>query len=369
MFTSIVIVIVVIYVFGYAGMIIYDLFLKKEPVEFMPKPKDVEIDISDEAGQFKPITVGNDEPKAQSVKSEMLKATRKADENEDNHSITEEEKKTIENASKSPNGGSDIRENIEVSFGSSHTIPSETNFGAAAKANPSERKPTDDIGPRPTDAETQKRIQELVRIKRQEILAEEMTVASAAQDEQKRKEYETLGDTAEEERRKNSEDRQPEVPKDTTEAKSSDPNVRIVEPEQPHSSQVSNTAGKELSKGKNPSKSDSQEKTSAKTSPSKKPRTPKPPKQPEFRSDAYFDILKVQIDDSKQQTKLQGAQTAEQVSKEAKQVSLDEAQMTLRQINNLWEKKESEYVPDEDELQAIEKSERSNREAPPEFNI
>ena len=38
MFTSIVIVIVVIYVFGYAGMIIYDLFLKKEPVEFMPKP-------------------------------------------------------------------------------------------------------------------------------------------------------------------------------------------------------------------------------------------------------------------------------------------------------------------------------------------
>lgn len=79
--------------------------------------------------------------------------------------------------------------------------------------------------------------------------------------------------------------------------------------------------------------------------------------------------MKVQIDDSKQQTKLQGAQTAEQVSKEAKQVSLDEAQMTLRQINNLWEKKESEYVPDEDELQAIEKSERSNREAPPEFNI
>ena len=50
-FTSIVIVIVVIYVFGYAGMIVYDLFLKKEPVEFMPKPKDVDIDISDEAGR------------------------------------------------------------------------------------------------------------------------------------------------------------------------------------------------------------------------------------------------------------------------------------------------------------------------------
>ena len=67
MFTSIVIVIVVIYVFGYAGMIIYDLFLKKEPVEFMPKPKDVEIDISDEAGQFKPIAVEKSEPKQPSV--------------------------------------------------------------------------------------------------------------------------------------------------------------------------------------------------------------------------------------------------------------------------------------------------------------
>ena len=369
-FTSIVIVIVVIYVFGYAGMIIFDLFFKKDPVEFMPKPKDVEIDISDEAGQFKLITVGNDEPKAQPVKSEMLKATRKADENEDNHSITEEEKKAVENASKPSNIKNDMKWNVEVSFEPSPTTPSETNIGSEVKGSPSERKPTDDIEPRPTDAETQKRIQELVRIKRQEILAEEMTIASAAQDEQIRIESETVGNIVGEDRSKDSENRQSEVSKDTAdEAKPSDPDVRIVEPEQPHSPQVSNAEGEELSKGKNPSKSDFQEKTSAKPAPAKKPRPPKPLKQPEFRSDAYFDILKVQIDDSKQQTKLQGAQTAEQVSKEAKQVSLDEAQMTLRQINNLWEKKELERVPDEDERQAIEKSERSNREAPPEFNI
>lgn len=68
-FTSIVIVIVVLYVLGYAGMIVFDLFIKKDPVEFMPKPKDVDIDISDEAGQFKPIAVGKTElqqPAAQS---------------------------------------------------------------------------------------------------------------------------------------------------------------------------------------------------------------------------------------------------------------------------------------------------------------
>ena len=148
-----------------------------------------------------------------------------------------------------------------------------------------------------------------------------------------------------------------------------DPEVHIVGFEHTVSPKVSDTACKEAFKEKTPSESNSKDGTTRRTAHARKPRPPKPKKQPEFHSDAYFDILKVQIDDSKQHTKLQGAQTAEQVSNEAKQVSLDEAQMTLRQINNLWEKKESERVPDEDELQAIEKSERSNREAPPEFNI
>ena len=329
-------------------MIIFDLFFKKDPVEFMPKPKDVDIDISDEAGQFKPIAVGNDEPKTQPVMNGMPKVTRTGETDTDSHSITEEKMKTIANASKSAKDGSEMMGNIEVSSMPSPTTPSETILGSESKASPSDRKPNDDIEPRPTDAETQKRIRELVRIKRQEILAEEMAVASAAQDEQNRKKSETVEYTAEEKKGKDSEDLKSEVSKDTTDVKPSDPDVRIVESEQ------------SLFKNFEPSKA---------AKPAKAPRHPKPPKQPEFRSDAYFDILKVQIDDSKQQTKLQGAQTAEQVSKEAKQVSLDEAQMTLRQINNLWEKKESERVLDEDELQAIEKSERSNREAPPEFNI
>lgn len=100
-FTSIVIVIVFVYVFGYAGMIIFDLFFKKDPVEFMPKPKDVDIDISDEAGQFKPIAVGNDEPKTQPVMNGMPKVTRTAETDTDSHSITEEKMKAIANASKS----------------------------------------------------------------------------------------------------------------------------------------------------------------------------------------------------------------------------------------------------------------------------
>ena len=70
--SSIVIILVVLLVLDYTGMIIHDLFIKKDPMEFMPKPKDVEIDISDEAGQFKPIVVEKSEPKQPSVPSSRL---------------------------------------------------------------------------------------------------------------------------------------------------------------------------------------------------------------------------------------------------------------------------------------------------------
>ena len=325
MFTSIVIVIVVIYVFGYAGMIIYDLFLKKEPVEFMPKPKDVEIDISDEAGQFKPIAVEKYEPKQPSVTAQSTS------------SHTPEE---IVTAHPIADGESSGKDNGEQS--APPPPPSATPFGSDDAK--SEGKTSEDFGPRPTDAETQKRINELVKLRRGEMLTDEMTA---------------------------SKDDSPSAPENTKvkEPESSAQNVRIIGPEHTVSPDVSDAVGKEFSKEKTPSGANFKEATPPTPVPTKKARPPKPPKQPEFHSDAYFDILKVQIDDTKQHTKLQGAQTAEQVSKEAKRVSPDDAEMALRQITSLWEKKESERVPDEDERQAIEKSERSNREAPPQFNI
>ena len=357
-FTSIVIGVIVVYVLVYAGMIVYDLFLKKEPVEFMSKPKDVDIDISDEAGQFKPITVGKDEPKHQPAT-----AQRPTDQKPD---------EGIAAAQSNTDGqieGSSEEQKSATASAEPHS-PSATPF--QSDNDNTEGKPSDDIEPLPTDAETKKRINELVKLKRREILAEEMTALTEAWDdnEPNKEGAGTEKSTQNVETDEPTEDKTAEVKKEPSDAvEPYDLEVRFIGPEPTVSPEVSNAEGEELSKGKNPSKSDFQEKTSAKPAPAKKPRPPKPLKQPEFRSDAYFDILKVQIDDSKQQTKLQGAQTAEQVSKEAKQVSLDEAQMTLRQINNLWEKKESERVLDEDELQAIEKSERSNREAPPEFNI
>ena len=307
-------------------MIIHDLFIKKDPAEFMPKPKDVEIDISDEAGQFKPITVEKSEPKQQPAAAQSSSVPKSDEEIVTARPIADGE----------PSG----KDNGEQS--APPPPPSATPFGSDDAK--SEGKTSEDFGPRPTDAETQKRINELVKLRRGEMLTDEMTASM---------------------------DDSPSAPENTKvkDPESSAQNVRIIGPEHTVSPDVSDAVGKESSKEKTPSGANFKEATPPTPVPTKKARPPKPPKQPEFHSDAYFDILKVQIDDTKQHTKLQGAQTAEQVSKEAKRVSPDDAQMALRQITSLWEKKESERVPDEDERQAIEKSERSNREAPPQFNI
>ena len=333
-FTSIVIIVVVLYVLGYTGMIIHDLFIKKDPAEFMPKPKDVEIDISDEAGQFKPITVEKSEPKQPSVTAQSTS------------SHTPEE---IVTAHPIADGESSGKADGEQS---APPPPSATPFESDDAK--SEGKTSEDLGPRPTDAETQKRINELVKLRRGEMLTDEMTASK--------------DDSPSASGHKTAEVK--ERPTDGVEP--NELNVRIIGSEHTVSPNVSDAVGKESSKEKNPSGANFKEATPPTSAPAKKSRPakpPKPPKQPEFHSDAFFDILKVQIDDTKQHTKLQGAQTAEQVSKEAKRVSPDDVQMALRQITSLWEKKESERVPDEDERQAIEKSERSNREAPPQFNI
>ena len=310
-------------------MIIHDLFIKKDPAEFIPKPKDVEIDISDDAGQFKPITVEKSEPKQQPAAAQSSSVPKSDEEIVTARPIADGE----------PSGKSDGEQSAPP------FPPSVTPFGSDDAK--SDGMTSEDFGPRPTDAETQKRINELVKLRRGEMLTDEMTA---------------------------SKDDSPSAPENTKvkDPESSAQNVRIIGPEHTVSPDVSDAVGKESSKEKAPSGANFKEATPPTSAPDKKSRPakpPKPPKQPEFHSDAYFDILKVQIDDTKQYTKLQGAQTAEQVSKEAKRVSPDDAQMALRQITSLWEKKESERVPDEDERQAIEKSERSNREAPPQFNI
>ena len=333
-FTSIVIVIVVIYVFGYAGMIIYDLFLRKDPVEFMPKPKDVEIDISDEAGQFKPITVELDKQKIQPAVLE--KSVAHADEEATDRK-----------------GVPDIGQNNQAVNAAVSSPSSQPKSKEEQNAKQPEHGSTDDIEPRVTDVETKKRINELVRIRRQEILSEHVSAATDAKEKDNPK-----ADAGNNSAKENDKGVKEKVEKESS-GLSTDPKVRIVEPGQSSSPDVADTIGQMSSTTSTPSRPPKVNKS---------PKPFKPPKQPEHHNDAHFD-LKVAIDRAKQHTKLQGARTAEQVSEEAKCAFIDETLMVLKQIDSDWEIIEQSRVIDEDDQQAIDKAAMESREAPPQFNI
>ena len=248
-------------------MIIHDLFIKKDPAEFMPKPKDVEVDISDEAGQFKPITVEKSEPRQQSATA-LSTSSHAPEEIVTAHPIADGES----------SGKADGEQSAPP------PPPSATPFGSDDAK--SDGKTSEDFGPRPTDAETQKRINELVKLRRGEMLTDEMT---ASKDDSPSASGHKTAEVKE---------------KPTDGVEPNELNVRIIGPEHTVSPDVSDAVGKESSKEKTPSGANFKEATQPTPVPTKKARPPKPPKQPEFHSDAYFDILKVQIDDTKQHTKL-----------------------------------------------------------------
>ena len=77
-FTSIMTLLCVAYIFVYAGMIVYDLFLAKEAVDMTPKMDEQEIDISEEAMMFSPVMIkkdGKEKSLVASVASELTRMT------------------------------------------------------------------------------------------------------------------------------------------------------------------------------------------------------------------------------------------------------------------------------------------------------
>ena len=77
-FTTVMTFLCVSYIFVYAGMIAYDLFLSKEAVDMTPKVEEQEIDISDEAKTFHPVMIekeGKEKSLVASIASELSKMT------------------------------------------------------------------------------------------------------------------------------------------------------------------------------------------------------------------------------------------------------------------------------------------------------
>lgn len=296
----------------YLAMIIHDIYFVKDAEEFMPKPEEVEVDISDEAGQFQPILIDKDAPPktarpVQEVKAEQSQPMNKAEQpketdTNDQPIVSAPKKKDKEKA--------EDKEKSKDKEKSDEGDNDKTKVPAAQADNVSE--------PVVADEEARKRIQELVRIRRNQIHAEELAAA------------------------RNKSEQQPEVGVETPGQKDADT------PASKSASVVYVSTDDD----------DTPKSTSSKSKQIKKQR-PIP---------AYF-YYKTKV--VAQDTVYCGGQTAEKLSKEVKRVSADQVELVTRMIDSEWE--ETDAKPrelDEDEKIAIEMAkQRSPKHDVPTFNF
>lgn len=279
----------------YLAMIIHDIYFVKDAEELMPKPEEVEVDISDEAGQFQPIFIDKDAaPKTakpvQEVKAGQPRQTNTADQpkvaNETDHPIVSAPKEKDKNEAENKEKNKDKKKSNE-----DHND----------KAKTSAVQPDNVLEPVIADKEARKRIQELVRIRRQQMHAEEL---AAAKEKSKQ---------------------QPEV---------------VVETQEHKAENTSTSASPVVYISADDD--DTPKATSSKSMPTKKQR-PIP---------AYF-YYKAKV--APQDTVYCGGQTAETLSEEVKRVSADKVEIITKMIDSEWE--ETDAKPrelDEDEKIAIE---------------
>ena len=279
----------------YLAMIIHDIYFVKDAQELMPKPEEVEVDISDEAGQFQPILIDKDAPPktakpVQEAKAEQSQPTNTAVQlketgTNDQPIVSAPKKKDKEEA--------EDKEKSTDKEKSDEDDNDKTKASAAQACYVSE--------PVVADEEARKRIQELVRIRREQIHAEEL---AAAEEKSKQR---------------------PKVVVETQEHKAENTSTSA-------SPVVYISADDE----------DTPKSTSSKSKHTKKQR-PIP---------AYF-YYKTKV--VAQDTVYCGGQTAEKLSEEVKRVSADKVEMITRMIDSEWEKTDARPRElDEDEKIAIE---------------
>lgn len=304
-------------------MICYDLFIKKDPADLLPKVEDEEVDISDEVGQFQPILIEKDDRPNDRKKNEAAQ-------------------KPVQDGKENGNGAK------------AGTASSEgTTAAATFDEEVSNRKSLSDTGPKEADEEEKKRIKELVALKRQELLAEQMADETESSKGENHSESEkpkpTETDTA-------------ETPKNNENNK---PKEAVKESEQPKSKRETIQA---QATRQHTADTKQEPKPPATRPPvAKSEKTYKPPKvkmvkpekpRPELVS---FELLSVEIDDDARKTKLCGAKTAEKVHEEFNSLPLDEILKHTAGIAKLIKDRKSKRELDEAEIEAIERSKAQNR--------
>lgn len=290
----------------YLAMIIHDIYFVKDAEELMPKPEELEVDISDEAGQFQPILIDKDAPPktakpVQEVKAKQTRQTNTADQpvvsapkGKDKNEAEDKEKSKDKEKS-----DEDDNDKTKVPTAQSDNVPE----------------------PVVADKEARKRIQELVRIRRQQIHSEELAAAK----EKSKQQPEVVVETQE------------HKPKDAPTFNSASPVVYIS--------------------------ADDEETPKTTSSSSKSKQTKKQRPIPAY----FYYKAKVTVQD----TAYCGGQTAEKLSEEVKRVSADKVEMITKMIDSEWEETDAEPRElDEDEKIAIEMAkQRSHKHDVPTVNF
>lgn len=297
----------------YLAMIIHDIYFVKDAEELMPKPEEVEVDISDEAGQFQPIFIDKDAPAktakpVQEVKAELSQPTNTAEQPRE----TDTNDQPIVSAPKKKD-----KEKAEDKEKSKDKEKSDEDDNDNTKASSAQACYVSE--PVVADEEARKRIQELVRIRRNQIHAEDL---AAAKEKSKQ---------------------QPEV---------------VVEPHGHKTTDVSTSISASPVVYVSADDEEAPKSTTSKSKQNKKQR-PIP---------AYF-YYKAKV--APQDTVYCGDQTAEKLSEEVKRVSADKVEMITKMIDSEWE--ETDAKPrelDEDEKIAIEMAkQRSPKHKVPTVNF
>lgn len=287
-FSTIFIVVIIGYVFVYAGMICYDLFIKKDPTDLLPKVEDEDVDISDEVGQFQPIFIDKDAKP------------------NDRQNAPPAAKPVKEETGKDEDG----KEN-----GNKENPPTSSPSGAAAVSTetpddePTNRKSLSDTGPKEPDAEYRQHINDIVAQKRKEIEAEE------SEEESSKDETSNVENSKESETSKPDETSKPSVSETAKEAASSE---QTAEP-------TSNASQSATTKPQEPPKLTVAREEKPYKPP--KPRIVKPDKP--RQAPVKWQHLSVDIDTDEQPAKLCNPKTAEETSEDAKKLTLDD----IKRIN------------------------------------
>lgn len=296
-FSTIVIIVIIGYVILYVGMIVYDLFFKKDLTALMPKPEDEDIDISDEAGKFQPILIEKErhapQPEEKPVVDEPPELLNKGD------GKAQEEKPPKEAA-----GDATFEEESQEK---SLNEPEDKDI---ENDQPRNRKPLSEVSSsEPTSSHTQKgnvnvssdpdRVKELVANLRRQAAAVEIT------DESEADKKEPVGDK-----------------KVQSPAKESDLHSPS-ESEQPHEDTVK-APQPQVVKSKAASGIDSKNQA-------EQPKTT-------TETEDYRAVLhmRVHINEEAKHTRFSDFMTAEELSNAVKKASEDPEELALREIENGW---------------------------------